>query len=62
MGSDSSSTHHLPFGERGRVFQRERMTYALLYRLCDQCHIFELNGESYEFRESMKTKKGCKAM
>ena len=25
------------------------------------CHIFEMNGESYRFRESMKTKKGRKA-
>ena len=29
--------------------------------LLDHCHIFEMNGESYRFRESMKTKKGRKA-
>ena len=50
-------TSNLPFGEWGQVFQGERMTAALLDRLTHQCHIFEMNGESYRFRESMKTKK-----
>jgi DNA replication protein DnaC len=36
------------------------MTAALLDRLTHRCHIFELSGESYRFRESMKTKKGRK--
>jgi DNA replication protein DnaC len=54
-------TSNLPFGEWGQVFQGERMTAALLDRLCHHCHIFEMNGESYRFRESMKTKKGRKA-
>ena len=27
------------------------MTAALLDRLCHRCHIFEMNGESYRFRE-----------
>jgi hypothetical protein len=26
-------------------------------RLAPRCHIFEMNGESYRFRESMKAKK-----
>jgi DNA replication protein DnaC len=38
-----------------------RMTAALLDRLTHRCHIFEMNGESYRFRESMKTKKNAKA-
>jgi DNA replication protein DnaC len=50
-------TSNLPFGEWGQVFQGERMTAALLDRLTHKCHIFEMNGESYRFRESMKTRK-----
>ena len=50
-------TSNLPFGEWGQVFQGERMTAALLDRLTHKCHIFEMNGERYRFRESMKTKK-----
>jgi DNA replication protein DnaC len=53
-------TSNLPFSEWGQVFQGERMTAALLDRLCHHCHIFEMNGESYRFRESMKTKKARK--
>jgi DNA replication protein DnaC len=54
-------TTNLPFSEWGQIFQGERMTAALLDRLCHHCHIFEMNGESYRVRESMKTKKGRKA-
>ena len=32
------------------------MTSALLDRPTHRCAIFEMNGESYRFRESMKTK------
>lgn len=49
-------TSNLPFGEWGQIFQGERMTAALLDRLTHQCHIFEMNGESYRFKESMKSK------
>ena len=49
-------TSNLPFGEWGTIFQGERMTAALLDRLTHRCHIFEMNGESYRFRESMKAK------
>ena len=54
-------TSNLPFSEWGQIFQGERMTAALLDRLTHHCHIFEMNGESYRFRESMKAKKGRKA-
>jgi len=50
-------TSNLAFGEWGQVFQGERMTAALLDRLTHRCHIFDMNGESYRFRESMKAKK-----
>lgn len=33
------------------------MTAALLDRLTHRCHIFEMNGESFRFRESVKAKK-----
>lgn len=54
-------TSNLPFSEWNQIFQGERMTAALLDRLCHHCHIFEMNGESFRFRESMKAKKGRKA-
>ena len=50
-------TSNLPFSEWVQVFQGERMTAALLDRLTHHCHIFEMNGESYRFRESMKEKR-----
>ena len=49
-------TSNLPFGEWGSVFQGERMTAALLDRLTHRCHLFDMNGESYRFRESMKAR------
>lgn len=49
-------TSNLPFSEWQQVFQGERMTAALLDRLTHHCEIFEMNGESYRFRESMKEK------
>jgi DNA replication protein DnaC len=45
-------TSNLPFSEWGQIFQGERMTAALLDRLTHHCHIFEMNTESYRFRES----------
>jgi len=50
-------TSNLPFSEWNQVFQGERMTAALLDRLTHHCHIFEMNGESYRFRQSMKEKR-----
>jgi DNA replication protein DnaC len=54
-------TTNLPFSEWNQIFQGERMTAALLDRLTHRCHIFEMNGESYRFRESMKTRKNRKS-
>ncbi len=44
----------------GQIFRGERMTAALLDRLTHHCEIFQMNGESYRFRESMKKKGGQK--
>jgi DNA replication protein DnaC len=54
-------TTHLPFSEWGQIFQGERMTAALLDRLTHHSQIFDMNGESYRFRESMKSKKSRKS-
>jgi DNA replication protein DnaC len=54
-------TSNLAFSDWSQVFQGERMTAALLDRLTHRCHIFEMNGESYRFRESMKSKKAKKS-
>ena len=54
-------TSNLAFSEWVQVFQGERMTAALLDRLTHRCHIFEMNGESFRFRESMKSKKARRA-
>src|SRR5262245_408864 len=53
-------TSNLAFSEWGQVFQGERMTAALLDRLTHRCQIFEMNSESFRFRESMKSKKAKK--
>ena len=50
-------TSNLPFSEWGQIFQGERMTAALLDRFTHHCNIFEMNGESYRFRESSKPNK-----
>jgi DNA replication protein DnaC len=53
-------TSNLAFSEWGQVFQGERMTAALLDRFTHRCQIFEMNSESFRFRESMKNKKAKK--
>ena len=50
-------TTNLPFSEWAQIFQGERMTAALLDRLTHRCHIFEMNGPSYRFKESTQTRK-----
>jgi len=51
-------TSNLAFSDWGNIFQGERMTAALLDRLTHHCAIFEMNGESYRFKESIKESKG----
>ncbi len=52
-------TGNLPFGEWDQIFQGERMTAALLDRFTHRCHIFQMNGESYRFKESTRQKKNA---
>jgi len=47
-------TTNLEFERWTEVFGDERLTAALLDRLTHKCHILEMNGESYRFKESMK--------
>jgi len=47
-------TSNLPFSEWAQIFQGERMTAALLDRFTHRCYIFEMNGPSYRFKESVK--------
>jgi len=54
-------TSNLAFSDWGSIFQGERMTAALLDRFTHRCHIFEINGESYRFRESAKAANERKA-
>ena len=50
-------TSNLAFSDWGQIFQGERMAAALLDRLTHHCEIFEMNSESFRFRESMKEQK-----
>jgi len=50
-------TSNLAFSEWTQIFQGERMTAALLDRLTHHCNIFEMNGESYRFKQSVKKRK-----
>jgi DNA replication protein DnaC len=59
--SSTLITSNLAFGDWAQVFQGERMTAALLDRITHRCHIFEMNGESYRFRDSMRAKRGRKS-
>jgi len=49
-------TSNLAFADWVHVFKDERMTAALLDRFTHRCHIFEMNGESYRFKQSVKAK------
>jgi len=53
-------TSNLAFSEWGQIFQGERMTAALLDRLTHHCRIFEMNGDSYRFRQSVKQKRSSR--
>ena len=47
-------TSNLPFDERTGVFVSERLTGALLDRLTHHVHILEMNGDSYQLKQSKR--------
>jgi len=47
-------TTNLEFERWTEVFGDERLTGALPDRLTHKCHILEMNGESYRFKESLR--------
>lgn len=51
---------NLEFGEWSSVFVTQNLTSAVLDRLIHRCHILEVNGESYRFKESVRRKKSSK--
>jgi DNA replication protein DnaC len=48
---------NLEFKDWSSVFVTQNLTSALLDRLIHRCHILEVNGESYRFKESIRRKK-----
>lgn len=50
-------TTNLEFGRWKETFGDEALTGALLDRLTHRCHILEMNGDSYRFKESLRRKK-----
>lgn len=58
--SSTIITTNLEFKDWSSVFVTQQLTAALLDRLIHRCHILEINGESYRFKESLRRKKGGK--
>ena len=51
-------TTNLEFREWPQVFGDEKMTAALADRVTHRAHIFNMSGESYRFRESLRRQEG----
>jgi DNA replication protein DnaC len=49
-------TSNLEFARWKEVFGDDALTGALLDRLTHRCHILEMNGDSYRFKESLERK------
>ena len=49
-------TTNLDFARWKEIFGDEALTGALLDRLTHRCHIIEMNGDSYRFKESLRRK------
>jgi DNA replication protein DnaC len=47
-------TTNLDFARWKEIFGEEALTGALLDRLTHRCHIIEMNGDSYRFKENLK--------
>jgi len=54
--SRMGNTTNLDFARWKEIFGDEALTGALLDRLTHRCHILEMNGDSYRFKESMRRK------
>lgn len=50
-------TTNLPFPDWTKLFGTQQLTAALLDRLTHRCHILEMNGDSYRFKESLGRQK-----
>jgi DNA replication protein DnaC len=55
--SSTIITTNLAFPEWTQLFGSQKLTAALLDRLTHRCHIIEMNGESYRFKESLRRQK-----
>lgn len=51
-------TSNLPLDQWDSIFNDPAMTVALVDRLTHHCHLIEMNGDSYRFKESLKKQKG----
>ena len=49
-------TTNLDFARWKEIFGDEALTGALLDRLTHRCHILEMNGDSYRFKQSLRSK------
>jgi DNA replication protein DnaC len=54
-------TTNLDFGDWSTVFITKTLTAAVLDRLNHRCHLVDANGESYRFKESLRSKKAAKS-
>lgn len=50
-------TTNMVFPDWTQLFGSQKLTAALLDRLTHRCHIIEMNGESYRFKESLRRQK-----
>jgi DNA replication protein DnaC len=51
-------TSNLPLDQWDSIFRDPAMTVALVDRLTHHCHILEMNGDSYRFKESLSKRNG----
>jgi DNA replication protein DnaC len=50
-------TTNLPFEQWETIFTDPAMTAALVDRLTHHCHLLEMNGDSYRFKEGLRQKR-----
>lgn len=49
-------TTNLPFEQWESIFRDTAMTTALVDRLAHHCHLLEINGDSYRFKHSLRSR------